>query len=654
MSASQATIIPDTGTYTRIYDPRTLAAVRIAWLALVGLALTVNIAIQPYVDVNLAASSSAYRLELAQLGLSESFYFNYFNLLSLVFNGAYLLTALFIFWRRSDAGIPLFIALGLALYGLQSSASYIAVIQDPLFQMLFAVMRFITNIVINTAIFIFPDGRFSIRWMRWLLIGYVIVDGIRIAVLLLESRVGTVENTLVAVRTLLFYISLIPAIGAVWSQVYRYRHTPSLAQRQQTKWIVLGVGAAVLSEIIAAVLGLVDQSVMMLFVSEGVTNGIRLLLPVAVTFAILRYRLYDIDLIINRSLVYGLVTLLLAAVFLGGAYLLQNLLGQEQSGITLAVSLLAAGAVFNPARKHTQHFVDRRFYRLRFDLNELAESQEKPEAENPGALTGRILNGYQILGVLGRGGMGEVYKGVGHGRTVAIKILPRDLAQQAAFRTRFEREAEVLANFNQPNIVKIYDAGECDGLFYIAMEYVDGQELGDIIRQNGRLSLATIRPFAADFAAALDHAHAQGLVHRDIKPSNIMVRLKPDGKTREAVLMDFGVAKIQDVRTSITGTGAIGTIDYMAPEQIANAKEVDHRADIYALGIVLYEMLTGERPFKGSAAQVLFAHLYQPAPDPRLIVPDLPAQVAATVLKAMAKTPEDRFQTVSELAAALL
>jgi serine/threonine-protein kinase len=188
----------------------------------------------------------------------------------------------------------------------------------------------------------------------------------------------------------------------------------------------------------------------------------------------------------------------------------------------------------------------------------------------------------------------------------------------------------------------------------MALEFVDGRELGEIIHQNNHLTLGEIQPFVADFASALDKAHAQGLVHRDIKPSNIMVRRKADGKTQEAVLMDFGVAKIQDARTSITGTGAIGTIDYMAPEQIAAASEVDHRADIYALGVVLFEMLTGEKPYKGSAPQVLFAHLYQPPSDPREVVPELPAKVAETIMKAMAKKPEERFQTVGALAAALV
>jgi eukaryotic-like serine/threonine-protein kinase len=211
-----------------------------------------------------------------------------------------------------------------------------------------------------------------------------------------------------------------------------------------------------------------------------------------------------------------------------------------------------------------------------------------------------------------------------------------------------------LAAIDHPNIVKVYDAGQVDGIYYMAMEFVQGRDLGDVLKENGTLPLAEIQPFLRDFAGALDYAHERGLVHRDIKPSNIMVRLKPDRSSYEVVLMDFGVAKLQDAQTELTGTGAIGTIDYMAPEQIMAAKAVDHRADIYALGIVLYEMLTGECPFKGTPGQVLFAHLQQPAPDPRTVKPDIPVSIAEAVLRALDKNPDARFQTASAMAAALV
>jgi serine/threonine-protein kinase len=332
---------------------------------------------------------------------------------------------------------------------------------------------------------------------------------------------------------------------------------------------------------------------------------------------------------------------------------LAALLGSSQSGIAIAISAVVTGALFNPARKRAQHLVDRQLYGFRFDLNELQAAQETQEVKNPGALTGRTLGAYQVLGVIGKGGMGEVYQGQGNGKTVAVKILPEDLARQEDFRKRFAREAQTLADFDHPNIVKMYDSGETDGVFYMALEYVEGQELAHLIKQQGAIPFEQVHPFVQDFAAALDYAHRKGLVHRDIKPSNIMIRLKADKETQEAVLMDFGIAKIQDARTGITGTGVIGTIDYMAPEQIMAAKEVDHRADIYALGVVLYEMLTGERPFKGSAGQVLFAHLQQPPPDPRDQSDNIPSKVAHAIMRAMSKKPEDRFQSVGEFAAAL-
>jgi len=168
------------------------------------------------------------------------------------------------------------------------------------------------------------------------------------------------------------------------------------------------------------------------------------------------------------------------------------------------------------------------------------------------------------------------------------------------------------------------------------------------MKQSGKLSVETLRPLMNQFADALDYAHARGLVHRDIKPSNVMLRGE-----NELVLMDFGLVKLNDSETRLTGSGAFGTIDYMAPEQILAASEVDHRADIYAVGVMLYEMLTGVRPYQGGAGQVLFAHLQQPIPDPRQLLPELPQSVARAVMQALAKNPNERHTSVGQLAAAL-
>lgn len=383
-----------------------------------------------------------------------------------------------------------------------------------------------------------------------------------------------------------------------------------------------------------------------------------LLIPLGFAFAVLSYRLWDIDLTVNRSLVFGIVTVILGALFLMALFivdqLLSRILGPGQWLAALVISASVTALCFNPVRKRVRTFIDRRIYRFRFDLNELQQAQKPIKIANPGILTGKTIGNYEILGVLGKGGMGEVYQGQDGTRLAAIKILPSSLASQPTFVKRFEREALTLASFHHPNIVKIYDAGLSDGIYYMAMEFIDGQELSDLIEQRGAIPIEEVRPLLSDFAVALDYAHRNGLVHRDIKPSNIMLRQIANQARTQAVLMDFGLAKIADASTSLTGANAVGTIGYMAPEQIMAVGSVDRRADIYALGIVLYEMLTGELPFKGSPAQMLFAHLQQPPPDAHEFKSDIPEAVARAITKALSKMPEDRFETVGEFAEALV
>lgn len=497
------------------------------------------------------------------------------------------------------------------------------------------------------ALFWLPAGRFTSRWSAWFTSFVIIVMG-GLYFFASFPRAHDLVN-----------IVGLPAVATgLWAQSSHYRQVDNPVTRQQIKWAVFGI--------VASAVGFLAWQIATLLLAHQPWLGARIAMvvarlfmtacqiatPVCFAIAILRYRLWHVDLVINRSLVYGTVTVLLALVFLGGGFVLQAVLGQGNSPIAFAVSTTGAGLLFTPARKHVQRFVDRRLYGFRFDLNELNRAQQIPDLKNPGVLTGRTLGTYRVLGVLGRGGMGEVYQGERDGRKVAIKVLPQELAQ-TDFRKWFERESKTLAAVNHPNIVKFHESGESDGVYYMVLDFIQGRELSEIIRERGRIPFDEVRPFLQDVATALDYAHQRGLVHRDIKPSNIMMRRKADGKTLEAVLMDFGIAKTYDARTALTSTGAVGTISYMAPEQIMAATTVDRRADVYALGVTVYEMLTGELPFTGNPAQVLFAHLQQRPTDPGQLVPDLPTQVAISVMRALEKKPKDRFQSVGEFAVAL-
>ena len=283
-----------------------------------------------------------------------------------------------------------------------------------------------------------------------------------------------------------------------------------------------------------------------------------------------------------------------------------------------------------------------------------ARTGSTPGERKSGVWTGRRLGTYEVLEPLGRGGMAEVYKGR-HTRLdkmVAIKVLPLEVADDPNFRARFEREARAVAALKHPHIVQVFDFGDVDGTYYMVMDYVAGKDLAHRMRETGALPLAHVAPLAQHIASALDYAHAQGLVHRDVKPSNVMLEA---GATPRAILMDFGIAKIlASGQTGPTRSGMIGTLDYMAPEQINASAAIDGRADVYSLGVMVYQMLTGQLPFSGeSPGAVLMAHLQQAAPDPRLLAPHLSEACALAIQRALAKDPDQRCPTAGELAAAL-
>jgi serine/threonine protein kinase len=260
----------------------------------------------------------------------------------------------------------------------------------------------------------------------------------------------------------------------------------------------------------------------------------------------------------------------------------------------------------------------------------------------PQVLVGR----YEVGRLLGAGGMAEVYEGHDRllARRVAIKVLLAQYAHDPAFLTRFRREAQAAASLSHPNIVAVFDTGAEDDIWFIVMEYVAGRTLKDVIRTEGALYWARAAEIAADVAGALTAAHARGVVHRDVKPGNVM--LTTDGKVK---VMDFGIARASAV-PSITQTAAVlGTAQYIAPEQ-AQGLEVDARSDVYALGCCLYEMLTGQVPFTGpTPVAIAYRHVREDPTPPRMLNPDVPVSLELVCLKAMAKRPDDRYQTAMEM-----
>src|SRR5438876_6769621 len=261
---------------------------------------------------------------------------------------------------------------------------------------------------------------------------------------------------------------------------------------------------------------------------------------------------------------------------------------------------------------------------------------------------GTEVAGYRIVEQLGRGGTSVVYRAehVRLGRTAALKLLTPAVGE-ADFRERYLRESKLAASLDHPSIVPIYDAGEEDGLLYIAMAYVEGSDLKTLLVREGKLPLRRALRILGQIASALDAAHARGLVHRDVKPANILV-----GRDDRAYLSDFGVVKeLAGAGTTRTGS-FVGTIEYCAPEQI-EGKDVDARADVYALACVLYECVVGTPPFhRSSDVAVLNAHLHASPPKLSKAAPDLPPALEPLLAKALSKSPLDRYASCGELMAA--
>ena len=269
----------------------------------------------------------------------------------------------------------------------------------------------------------------------------------------------------------------------------------------------------------------------------------------------------------------------------------------------------------------------------------------------PDLLPGAEIAGCRIEAVAGRGGMGIVYRAtqLSLGRPVAVKLIAPDRAGDPGFRERFERESRIAAAIDHPNVIPVYAAGEEKGHLYLVMRYVKGIDLQGLLAREQRLPSARVAAIGIQVGSALDAAHAVGLVHRDVKPANVL--LGGD----HAYLADFGLSQVIGTDSRLTSTGQwIGTVDFMAPEQF-DGSEVDARADVYALGCVLYNALTGSVPYpRGTVPATMLAHLHDDPPRPTAVAEGIPAGFDRVIARALAKDLDERYLSAGDLGRAAL
>lgn len=598
-----------------------LHAARALWAVLAILTFAAFVAAVPVAHQVFFDQGPQYADALVQLGITPFTFAVLRMVRDLLMALVFFVVGVFLFWHRSDNWMTIFVSLMLIMFG--------AIVANGIPLMQFGVGTAWARMVmalfgIGHSLFIvflmiFPDGRFvprwtaaaSVFWSAWyVLSGFLPYEPFSVFKLPGSS---------------MYFVMLASYLTGVVSQNIREKQY-TRAQAQQVKWVSFGLFSALIGYLVLFLPRIffpaLTEPTVAGVIYELAASGISLIamsmIPVSIVFSALHYRLWEVDFVINRSLVYGGLTFLLGIFFVLDVliiqWLAQRITGQDQVPLAFAISAVLVGATFQPTRQRVQRLIDQQLYGINVDYR-----RGNTPGLAVGALVGTKIGPYEVQESIGRGGMAEVYRGIHPtlGRPVAIKILPPRLAAEADFRTRFEREAQTIAGLRHPNIVQIYDFGVADGLHYMVMEYIAGEDLGARIRRIGRMTPLEVLHIGCDIASALDHAHQQGIVHRDVKPSNVMMQPGTmsggEQSAERAILTDFGIAKLVTGSTGLTKTGMMGTLDYIAPEQIRASNEVDGRADLYALGVMIYQMLTGKLPFEAdNPGAVLIAHSSQP------------------------------------------
>jgi len=612
--------------------------------------------------------STSEAAALDSLGISQETYAVVLDASVLLMLFAFVGFGMLIFLRKSDNWMAILFSFALITLGVTYNTSIESLtIPYPQLAPLVVLVQQIAYTSVLATMFLFPDGHLVARWNLIPLVSWVCISIVALGLSFRGYETGA--TTSVAILLIIWLVA------GIIAQVYRYFRKSNAFERQQTRWLLFGISIAVLGFAVYIMLPLLFHSTLSAGVPRVLFNMIgvplfiafpALLVPITFGIAVLRHRLWDIDFIINRTLVYLALTGALAVVYFAGVYGLQQvfvlLTGTQQSNIAIAASTVVIVGLFQPLRVRLQRWVDRRF-RVRTPSKRGNSSTQVDdvlyESGNEGRWSGSRLGAYQLYELAGQGGMAEVYRGqhIGLNRTAAVKVMAGQMAHDLEFQRRFEREAQVVATLHHPNIVQVYDFGDNDGTYYMAMAYVNGQTLAHYLKEKGKLTFEEALPILREIASALDYAHDHDIIHRDVKPSNIIFQTDETGTLPgHAILTDFGLAKMMSNSSmnTMSGGGILGTLNYLAPEQIDSSRQVGPAADTYALGIVAYQMLTGTVPFSGdNPGAILVGHLQRPAPDPRQLTASIPRRAAMAIVNALAKEPDERYPSATEFIKAM-
>jgi MFS family permease len=476
-------ILPRTDTSTAQLTGGRLVIARVMWVAITAYTLGLNVAIILRFFREQAAGGQ-YAGALQSLGIAPVVLTIYLVALSIFQSVLFCGLAIFLFSHKSTDPMTIFVSLVLITFGCISASFVANVVTDPLLRSLTGPLVGLGNGIFVAFLYCMPDGKFIPGWLRWPVLAWVIwalVAGFFPTAFFSPNTWPPVVN---------FLVFLLAYGGTLIVQGRRLRHFNTAQQRQQVKWIMIGLLAALMGGFVLLfwppfmfpdLNGTGEPGVIFMMVSRLIATLSLVSFPVGLAFSVRRYRLWDVDMMVHRGMVYSGLTVLMVVLFAGSVLLIQlvarHMTGGMQSGIGLLASGIVFGALFSPARRWMRTQVDRHMYGIQVDYHTPARAAAAP-------VVGRVQNGtklgvYEVLEPIGRGGMAEVYKGQHSslGRTVAIKVLPPELAAQADFRKRFEREAHMIASLKHPNIVQLFDFGEADGTYYMVMEYVSGDTL---------------------------------------------------------------------------------------------------------------------------------------------------------------------------------